>query len=74
MPPYTLSPLDGLVLFLGLAIALYLNLSQRNRAPKPPGPKGYPIIGNMLDMPSSFEWKTFAKWADLYGKLSYLTM
>jgi cytochrome P450 len=34
----------------------------------PPGPPGYPIIGNVLDWPESKEWKTFHKWAELYGE------
>lgn len=35
----------------------------------PPGPKGLPLVGNILDMPSEKEWLTFAKWGELYGDL-----
>lgn len=35
----------------------------------PPGPKGLPIIGNVLDMPSEKDWLTFAHWGDIYGTL-----
>ena len=34
----------------------------------PPGPKGLPIIGNALEIPSSMPWKTFRDWAATYGK------
>ncbi|KAI0275201.1 cytochrome P450 [Gloeopeniophorella convolvens] len=32
----------------------------------PPGPKGWPIIGNLLDMPKSQEWITFQQWSKDY--------
>ncbi len=32
-----------------------------------PGPEGFPLIGNLLDMPTEKEWLTFAKWSELYG-------
>lgn len=34
----------------------------------PPGPKGYPVIGNLFDMPRSHEWDTYASWADRWGE------
>ena len=33
----------------------------------PPGPKKLPFIGNLLSMPSTLEWKTFAKWGQEYS-------
>lgn len=36
----------------------------------PPGPKPLPFIGNLLDVPTSYQWKTFAEWKTRYG-LSY---
>lgn len=67
---YNLSALDAALLLLGAAILFKLT-RQRNQFPKPPGPKGYPIIGNLLDLPSSFEWEAFAKWGDMYGTYCY---
>lgn len=34
----------------------------------PPGPKGLPLVGNVLDMPSEKEWLTFARWGETWGK------
>ena len=33
----------------------------------PPGPKGWPIIGNLLDMPKAQQWFTFSEWKKIYG-------
>ncbi|GJE86536.1 cytochrome P450 [Phanerochaete sordida] len=47
---------------------------RRQRAPYPPGPKGLPIIGNVLQMPKEQEWVTFARWGEQYGDIVYLEL
>ena len=42
-------------------------LRPRKPAPLPPGPRGLPLIGNVLDMPSEKEWLTFAEWGEEWG-------
>lgn len=37
----------------------------------PPGPKGLPLVGNILDMPVEREWLTFARWGEVWGPLSF---
>ncbi|PFH47987.1 hypothetical protein AMATHDRAFT_66464 [Amanita thiersii Skay4041] len=37
-----------------------------NSLPLPPGPKGWPIIGNLLDMPPKFEWMKYHEWCKEY--------
>lgn len=33
----------------------------------PPGPRGYPVIGNLLEMGSG-QWLKFSKWQKKYGQ------
>ena len=36
--------------------------------PLPPGPKGYPLIGNIFDMPLDKPWIVYDKWRETYGR------
>lgn len=63
---------------IGLAtIALYLlkrllAATHKSRLQLPPGPKGLPLVGNVADMPTQQEWKTFSRWGRTYGKHTFL--
>ena len=35
----------------------------------PPGPRGYPIVGNLLDLPPNHIWEKFGAWGRQYGGL-----
>ncbi|KAK7685162.1 hypothetical protein QCA50_011525 [Cerrena zonata] len=37
----------------------------------PPGPQGYPIIGNVFDIPSTMPWIAFQKMAKVHGDIMY---
>ncbi|KAJ7982963.1 putative monooxygenase [Mycena polygramma] len=39
--------------------------------PLPPGPRRWPLIGSALEVPRSYSWVTFTKWAKTYGNLVY---
>ncbi|KAG5645608.1 hypothetical protein DXG03_005746 [Asterophora parasitica] len=54
-------------------VAIYLG-KKRRRLPYPPGPKGYPIIGNLLDIPTGFQWKEYTEWGKKYGDLMYINV
>ena len=36
--------------------------------PLPPGPKGYPLIGSLFDMPIDKPWLVYDEWFKTYGK------
>jgi len=66
-PYYSLT----VVLFLCLAGLPTVLDPRRNskRLPYPPGPNGYPIIGNLLDAPAPTEkpWLTYSELSRTYG-------
>lgn len=64
---YTPTLLDA-VAILVTVILLNRLLAKKPAGPLPPGPKGLPLLGNMLDMPTSHEWKTFAQWGERWGE------
>ena len=39
-----------------------------NGLPLPPGPKGYPLIGNIFDMAVDKPWVVYDEWRGTYGK------
>ncbi|KAK0436560.1 cytochrome P450 [Armillaria borealis] len=66
----SLATLDIAIVLAGLAFVWRLFRRNNGNAPFPPGPKGLPVIGNLLDMPTEKEWLTFAKWGDKYGDMA----
>lgn len=61
---------NALVLLVALALLLCLVLRsvlRREAVPLPPGPKGLPFIGNILQMPRAHIERGFAKLSEKYG-------
>lgn len=53
-----------------ILLAVWARYSQRrSKLPLPPGPKKLPVLGNLLDMPKTFEWETYMKWAQTYSQI-----
>ncbi|KAH6919268.1 cytochrome P450 [Coprinopsis sp. MPI-PUGE-AT-0042] len=59
----------------GFAVAYVLLRVARGdkhgRLPLPPGPKGLPVIGNLLDIPQDKPWLVYNEWAKKYGDVMY---
>ncbi|TFK27920.1 cytochrome P450 [Coprinopsis marcescibilis] len=62
----------------GSALVLTLSFFSMRRSPRrlpyPPGPRGYPVIGNILDLPTEFQFKAFHDLASKYGDMIYYTV
>jgi hypothetical protein len=61
---FTISAILGLIV---LYTARYLASPYRKL---PPGPRGYPIIGNLLELRGDGQWLTFSKWQKKYGQFA----
>jgi hypothetical protein len=52
-----------------LALWLLKKITEKKPLGRPiPGPKGWPIIGNLLDVPTEVEYKVFSQWRQKYGQ------
>ena len=60
---------DKLVILFAFAWAafIYVRRASSRSLPLPPGPKRLPIIGNLLNVPRSFEWEAYARWSKEFG-------
>lgn len=57
------------VVYAILAIVFLWFRYRRTARKLPPGPKGYPLIGNVFDMMVSEMWVVAQKWGRTYGAL-----
>lgn len=57
-----------LFLFGIVAAVLIFSRSSRSKLSLPPGPKPWPLIGNVLDMPSLHAWHKYREWCNTHGE------
>ena len=55
---FSLLPLVAVVAFI-LIVKYRLKLLRKQSLPLPPGPKGWPLIGNLFDFPTTNQAKIF---------------
>ncbi|EMD36558.1 hypothetical protein CERSUDRAFT_138257 [Gelatoporia subvermispora B] len=62
------------VLFVaGVALGFVLWYRQDGRSHRhPPGPRGWPIIGNLLNVPTAYPWLTYKEWSKTYGPVVHI--
>ena len=65
-----ISPVGGALLAIAAASFVLLRRRRRNaKLPYPPGPKGYPVIGNVLDIPQGAQlWTAVIPMAEEYSE------
>ncbi|KAF8995024.1 cytochrome P450 [Cyathus striatus] len=62
-----MNSIDLLVLVSCISLLLYVYIRKMYTLPLPPGPSGYPLIRNLLDIPATFQWEAFAEWSKAHG-------
>ncbi|EMD35350.1 hypothetical protein CERSUDRAFT_157058 [Gelatoporia subvermispora B] len=72
-----MSLVSGSLLFAAASVVFVIAIRARADASStrlPPGPKGWPIIGNVFDIPHSKPWETYFQWSKCYGSVVHMNV
>ncbi|KIP11879.1 hypothetical protein PHLGIDRAFT_124541 [Phlebiopsis gigantea 11061_1 CR5-6] len=69
-----LGALQVTLAFAGIILIHATFKRAQQKSSLPPGPRGFPLIGNILDLPTSYEWLKFAEWEGKYGDIIHLDL
>ncbi|KZO94968.1 cytochrome P450 [Calocera viscosa TUFC12733] len=69
-----LSTLGAALCALVLVLLFGWRHLERGKLPLPPGPKGYPVIGNLLDLPKENDWLVYSDLQKTYGDIMYISV
>lgn len=61
--------LSAVIIFVSYQISAYIS-----RGRSPPGPPGFPIIGNALQIPADHQWLKWHQWKQKYGDIMKITV
>ncbi|EMD32742.1 hypothetical protein CERSUDRAFT_58113, partial [Gelatoporia subvermispora B] len=61
-------------LLLCIVVLFALRSARKAQKPVPPGPKGWPIIGNFFDLPTSEPHVAASRWRSQYGDITSLNV
>ncbi|KAI0723015.1 cytochrome P450 [Earliella scabrosa] len=59
---------DAILLVLGVFLVSRL-FRKQPLGPLPPGPRGLPLIGSVLDIPLTYQWVHFSNWSQRWGDI-----
>ncbi|KAI0092430.1 cytochrome P450 [Irpex rosettiformis] len=67
-----LSSTITLAIILAVLSAVLLTRRHKRLRDLPPGPPGWPILGNLFDLPKEYPWIVYSNWSKTYGDIIFL--